>query len=310
MSDLEEQYETEMEDYNKSAPDMEEEEEAELEMEDYNELPADTEEKDLEEEFQELELEMEGENEPESETISDLEIPFADQLYELSQESFESSSELDDRVNEIMDKMERQYFFGKALRKLKKKALGKVFSIAKKYAKNLPAFKGIGAITQLARGDLKGALGSAAKVALSSAIPGGSIGLQVLDSLGGGSGSSATSEYASQDTEFPDSSEIDLEKWKNFVTVSELAFENLFDNFNESAVTDPVAANKLANQALQNAVSQTAAKTQVGQTGTGISKTTPYYRRAQTRTVGYTKRRKYKLRVRKGDNIVLRIKGL
>jgi hypothetical protein len=145
---------------------------------------------------------------------------------------------------------------------------------------------------------------SAAKTAISSAVPGGSIGVQVLDSLSG------ASEYSSQDSEFPDSSETNLEKWKNFVTVSEVAFENLFDNFNESAVKNPVDANKLANQALQSAVSQTAAKAQLGQARTGISKSTQYYRPGRTGTLGYTNKRKYKLSVRKGDNIVLRIKGL
>ena len=170
-SDLEEQYESEMEDYNELVPDMEVEEESELELQDYNELPSDMEEKDMEEEFQEVELEMEGENGLESETISDSAVPFSENLYELSLESFESSGELDYRLNEIMDQMERQYFFGNALKRLKKKALGKLFSIAKKYAKNLPAFKGIEAITQLARGNLKGALTSAAKAALSSVCP-------------------------------------------------------------------------------------------------------------------------------------------
>jgi hypothetical protein len=310
-SDLESQYETEMEDYNKPASDMEEEVESEIEMEDYNELPTDMEEKDMEEEFQELELQMEGENEAESEIISDSESPFPEQFYELSQEAFESPGEIDNRVNEIMDQMERQYFFGKALKWAKKKGLRKVFSIAKKYAKNLPAFKGIEAITQLARGNLKGALTSAAKAAISGAVPGGSIGLQVLDSLGGGSSSqSAASEYSRQDSEFPDSSESNLEKWKNFVSVSEVAFENLFDNFNESAVKDPVTANKLANQALQSAVSQTAAKAQSGQAGTARSKGTQYYRSGRIGTLGNTNKRKYKLRVRKGDNIVIRIKGL
>ena len=310
-SDLEEQYESEMEDYNELVPDMEVEEESELELQDYNELPSDMEEKDMEEEFQEVELEMEGENGFETETISDSAIPFSEKLYELSLESFESSGELDYRLNEIMDQMDRQYFFGKALKRLKKKALGKVFSIAKKYAKNLPAFKGIEAITQLARGNLKGALTSAAKAAISSAVPGGSIGLQVLDSLGGGSASkSSASESAMQDSEFPDSSETNLERWKNFVSVSEIAFENLFDNFNESAVKNPVAANNLAHQALQSAVSQNALNTQLGQTGKAIRKSPSNYRSGQTGTLGYTNKRKYKLRVRKGDNIVLRIKGI
>ena len=113
-----------------------------------------------------------------------------------------------------------------------------------------------------------------------------------------------------QDSEFPDSSEINMERWKNFVSVSEIAFENLFDNFNESAIKDTVAANKLANQALQSAVSQNAPNTQLGQAGKAIDKSTSYYRSGRTGKLGYANKRKYKLRVRKGDNIVLRIKGL
>ena len=74
---FEDQYETEMEDYNQPGSDMEEDVESELEIKDYNELPTDMEEKDMEEEFQEVELQMDGENEEESEIISDSESPFS-----------------------------------------------------------------------------------------------------------------------------------------------------------------------------------------------------------------------------------------
>ena len=152
MSDLENQYEKEMEDYNETVSDMEEkdmEEEFEVEMEDYNETVSDMEEKDMEEEF---EVEMEDYNETNSELGSN--VPFAEQLYELSQQNFESTYEYDSKLNEIMEEVERDLFFGKLL----KKGFKKLAKMGKKYVRGLPVFQGIKTITNLARGNVTGAL--------------------------------------------------------------------------------------------------------------------------------------------------------
>jgi hypothetical protein len=278
-----------MEDYNETGTDMEEkdmEEEFEVEMEDYNETGTDMEEKDMEEEF---EVEMEDYNETESEI--DSKASFAEQLYELSQQNFESSYEYDSKLNEIMDEIERDLFFGKLL----KKGVQRLAKMGKKYVQGLPVFQGIKTITNLARGNVTDAIKNIATGALNSFAPGASVGLQALSSLSG-------------ESEFPESSENNLEKWKNFVGFAEIAYENLIDNFNETAIKNPIAANNLANQSLQTAKQKSKYR----------SNFRPHTRTSHSsRKLGSITSRKKRFRIRRGDdigikgnNFYIRIKGL
>jgi hypothetical protein len=171
-------------------------------------------------------------------------VRFAERLYKLSQQNFKSSSELDFRINEIMNEIERQFFFGKLLKKIKKKALGKLIKLSKKFIKGLPASRGIDTITQLSRGNLKGALTSIARAGLSSLVSGGPVSIPILNAL-------------NSISELPNSVQNDLKVWKNFVNIAEYAYENLIDNFKENAIIDPISASKLANKSFQNSIMRT-----------------------------------------------------
>ena len=114
----------------------------------------------------------------------------------------------------------------------------------------------------------------------------------------------------SGDSELSESSSNNLEKWNNFVGFAEIAYENLIDNFSESAIKNPIAANNLANQSLRNAMqkSRNRSKTNFRQ---------PMETRHASRQLGSTGPRKKRYRLRRGDDIgikgdtfIIRIKGL
>jgi hypothetical protein len=242
----------------------------------------------MEEEF---EVEMEDYKETDSEL--DSKVSFAEQLYELSQQNFESSYEYDSRLNEIMDEVERDLFFGKLL----KKGFKRLAKLGKNYVKGLPVFQGIKTITNLARGNVTDALKNLATGALNSVAPGASVGLQALGSLGG-------------EGELSESSENNLEKWRNFVGFAEHAYENLIDNFNESAIKNPISANNLANLSLRNAMQKTRYRS-------NASLRQPAGYSQGSRQFGTMSHRKKRYRLRKGDdigikgdNFTIRIKGL
>ena len=198
------------------------EREFELEME---EEP--TEDRELEREFEEIE----------EESADD----YAERFHELSQRQFEAESEVDDAVNGLLNEMERDFFF-KGLRKKLKKAGKGLLKKGLKLAKGLPAFQAVKGITQLARGDLKGLLGSLAKAGLGaaiSAVPGGAAILPALKALG--------FEAAEDDPE------ANKEAWRNFVGVSREAFDSLAQNLHEQA-DDPLEASRLATRAFQEAL--------------------------------------------------------
>lgn len=166
------------------------------------------------------------------EEIANLESGFADRLAELSM-AHESGEDVDERLREVVDDMEREYFFKGLARRLSRAGKG-LLRKGLRIAGNLPAFKAISGLSQLARGNLKGMLSSLAKSglqAVASAVPGGAMALPALQSLGVLPGEAAD----------PD--------WARFNEIAERSFNHLARNLDE-ATPNPVAAAQQASSAL------------------------------------------------------------
>ena len=180
---------------------------------------------------------------------------YVERFLELSAREFESSAEVDQAMNEVLDDMEREYFFGALKRGLKK--LGKsqlLRSLAKKglqlgASSFLPGLQGA---LQLARGNVKGALLNFGKQALGTVVPGGIATLDAVKSLGLGAGEQPAS---------------DREAWENYVTLAREAYEHLADNITATA-DQPAQAARLANNAIQHAIQQAQSRA-VGGAGNG-----------------------------------------
>ena len=250
---------------------------------------------DLEREF---ELEMEGDEEyaPSYEGSSDLEsLPneeleadeeleegdhegsdYADRLFQLSQREYESESEIESEVQQVLNEIEQDFFFNSIRnkwKKFKKGALGKLVSKGLSLAKGqIPAFQALKSITSLARGDLKGLLGSLVKTGLGSAIPGGGVAFDALKNLG-----------------FKDSeaAEDNRPAWGNVIGVAQEAYEYLANNMTDRA-DDPLEATRLAADAFK----------------AGLRKTGRA--RPDTYGGGYGgNRRRRRVRVRRGDVLII-----
>lgn len=256
MSELEREFELEMEgDEGESTPD--EELESDWEAERANDEEADE----------------ESDEEWESESVEAGD--YAQRFYELSQREFESESELDDDVRGLVNEMERDFFWKGWKKRLKrvggrllKRGLGQL-------AGRLSGFKGLQALTQAARGALKGNLGGLAKTALTAALsahPAGAAALPALKALG---------------FEATEDSERNREGWENYVEVAREAFDHLGRNFDERAV-DPLEASRMASTALQTGLRKVQAK--VASAGGGRPS---------------SRRRRRVIRARKGDKIVI-----
>jgi cell division protein FtsL len=206
----------------KDKSDIEKEFEEDLKEEEERRLP---EEAELEGEFDE---ELEGEEWPEKKALD----PFAEKFYELSGKTFKTKTELDTAVNEVLNEIERDYFFKGLLKKTGKsgKALLK---------KGLRTFKGVSAfqaaegITQLVRGNLKATFSTLAKSGLK--VRAGAAALPVLGTLGFEPG------------------ETNRDAWQNFANVCKESFDYLARNLDENA-DDPLEANKLASEAFGDAL--------------------------------------------------------
>jgi hypothetical protein len=186
-------------------------------------LPEETE---FEREYNE---EMEGEELPEEKKLD----PFAERFYELSGRTFKTETELDSAVNRILNEIERDYFF-KGLFKKTKKGGKLLLKKGIKTFKGVPAFQAATGITQLARGNLKGTLGTLAKAGLKEVRVGGAV-LPVLGALGF------------------EAAEKNRDAWQNFANVCEESFDYLARNLNEKA-DDPLEASKLASEAFSTAL--------------------------------------------------------
>lgn len=199
---------------------------------------------------------------------------YADRLRELSHAELESEAQLDQELRDVVDEMEREYFFGKWGSRLKRIGGGLLKQGLGRLAGQLPALKGLQAVTQLARGNLKGALGSLAKTGLTAALGASPIGVAALPVLKG---------LGFEATEDP---EREREAWENYVSVARESFDHLGRHLDESAL-DPLGANRLAAAAFQAGLGKV--QERVAAAGGGE-------RPARRRRV---------IRVRKGDRLVI-----
>jgi hypothetical protein len=227
LSELEREFELEMEDGPESLEfELGEDTEADEDRE-YDELEGLDEEEELEADQAETALEREYAGASRSRE-------YVERLLELSAREFESAAEVDQAMNEVLDDMEREYFLGKLLRKAGKSKF--LRSLAKKgmqlgVRKFLPGLQGA---LQLARGNVKGALLNFGKQALGTVVPGGAMTLDAVKALGLGAGESPAT---------------DREAWENYVSLARNAYEHLADNITESA-DRPAEASRLANNAI------------------------------------------------------------
>ena len=208
MSELEREFELEMDD------------DSELEMDDDFEFEAyqtdeDSEADDYEYES-EYESEYEDEPEGEFEWLESNDSDYAERFFELSQREFESESEVDEAVNEILDDMEREYFLGGLFKKAKNAAKNlakKGMALAKKAGINLPSLDALKSMLGPVSGLLKGNLGALIKPALKAALsahPAGMAALPALKALG-----------------FESSEDMgeNREAWNRYASVAREAFE-------------------------------------------------------------------------------------
>jgi hypothetical protein len=166
---------------------------------------------------------------------------YAQRFYELSQMEFESESELDQEMDGLLSEMEQEYFFGGVGKFLKSKAKGLVKKGFKYAVGRIPALQALKNMTHLSRLNLTGLLKTFGKPLLEKALaatPQGAIALTALKALG---------HEATED------SEVDREVWDNYVQVCKEAYEHLADNLNENA-DHPLEASRLATNAFQKAL--------------------------------------------------------
>jgi hypothetical protein len=232
----------------------------------------------FETEFENLASESDDELDEEFEGFEDeAASSFGERFYELSQREWESEFELDTAIDQVLGEMEREYFFGSLVKRIKKggKALLKK---GMSYAtKNIPAFQALKGVTQLARGDLSGMLRSLAKAGLASAVPGGAVALPALKALG---------FETSQDRE------SEREAWENFAGVAGEAFETLADSLTPNA-DHPLEASRLANAAFTTALARR----------TGMRRRAGRYGPGRGRAGG----RRIRVMASRGDTIIVRI---
>jgi len=270
ISDLEREFELDMESEPPAGEaykvDLDEEFEADLDDEEYGEKEEGPD--DLDRELELMDEELGLDEDPR-------EREFAEQFYELGQRQFESEFEVDRALTGILDDMEREYFLGGLVKRLKKSKLvrGLVNKGLRFAQQRFPALK---AVTQLARGNLKGALLPLAKTALGAAVPGGSVALSALRGLG--------FEAAEDDPR-------NRAGWQNYTRMAREAFETLADNVT-MRVDEPRVASQLAASAFQQALGQAQARAQAE----------PGLARAG---VGSARHRVIQVRLRPGEKLVV-----
>jgi len=176
---------------------------------------------------------------------------YVERFLEISSRQFETSYEADEALGEVLDDIEREYFFGAIKRGLKKLSKNKLLkSLAQKgltmgVNKFFPGLKGA---LQLARGNVKGALLNFGKQALGSVVPGGGAMIDAVQSIG----------LAPKEQEIED-----RETWENYVTFAREAYEHLAENLTPKA-DQPAEATRLASNAVQFAIARAQARTRSG----------------------------------------------
>src|SRR5215467_2362016 len=232
---------------------------------------------------QELELKMDNDNQVEE---------FANRFYELSTRTYESEFEMDDAIDSLVNEMEREFFFKKLGKKLKKAGKGllkKGLKLVGKTVGNVLSKTPIGnvvkGVTQIVRGDIKGALGSLAKAGLQTALPGvGTAAVAAADALG-------------FEVENP---EKNRQAWERYVLVSRETYDYLARHLEEDS-DEPEKAAVLAAKALHHGLRRHAIR--------------PGARRDRLRRLANNRRRVLRLKPgqsvrikRKDGNIVLKRK--
>ena len=198
----------------------------------------------------ELELEIEEPEEQEFELRMDNDDKveeFANRFYELSTRTFESEVQMDNAVDSMLNEMEQEFFFKKLGEKLKKAGKGlikKGLNIVGKVISKSPIGNVVKGVTQIARGNIKGALGSLAKGALQTLVPGaGSAAVAAADALGFEVGNDQMNKQA----------------WKRYVLVSRETYDYLAENLEEDS-DEPEKATVLAAKAVQHGLRQYAGR--------------------------------------------------
>ena len=173
---------------------------------------------------------------------------FVDRFLEISSRQFESPYEAEAAMSEVLDDIEREYFFGAIKRGLKKLGKNKLLRSLATKGMTLGVnkfFPGLQGALQLARGNVKGALLNFGKQALGSVVPGGGAMLDAVKAIGLGSDSGVAQER---------------ETWENYVNLSREAYEHLAENLTPAA-HQPGEAMRLANNAVQHAIATARART-------------------------------------------------
>jgi hypothetical protein len=240
FSQLEREFELEMEDADSFTQEFGDTEFENMESdEEFEEDETDDEAFELDEEFEQDEEFESGDDE--SGDVAGQDREYVERFMEIAAREFESESEVDQAMNEVLDDMSREYLFGGLMRGIKKLGKNKILrSLAKKGFKFAAGkfFPGVEAAMQLAKGNVKGALLNIGKQALGTVVPGGTATLDAVKSLGLAAG------------EYPDRDE---QAWENYVTLAREAYEYLADNVTENA-DKPGEAARLANNAIRHAV--------------------------------------------------------
>ncbi len=230
----------------------------------------------------ESDSEVDGESDSEVDGESDNEFDrqgvdhFAQRFYELSLTDGESELEMAQQVDGLMREMEQEYFF-KGLRKRLKGVGGSLLKSALASAAGaLPIGNLAKLASSVARGDMKGLLGSLANTALSVASkhPALAVGLPALKALGFGRGGSRA-------------------PWRNFTSMAKDAYGQLAQHVDNETLR-PATAHRVARNAFNKALLR--AQTRTVNSGAGRSLST-----------GGRKRRRV-VTLRRGDVLVVRVR--
>ena len=228
LSELESEYELEVDD---SESEYESDSEFEFGDSEYEGLDSESDgeyESDYEDEY---------ESEFDSESQDGETSQYADRFYELAQMEYESESELDQEVNGILNEMEQDFFWKAAKRFIKKRGPGLLGKLGKYALSKSPFGQGFNVLSQVAKGNLKGALAGLAKTAM-SAHPGLAAAMPALGALG---------------FEASEGAEGNREAWNNYADVAREAYENLAASITPKAA-NPAVASDLAKRALRTAL--------------------------------------------------------
>ena len=271
-SDLESEFELEMEEADFPSKETREEEyELETEETEFPSKETREEEFELEADFPSKETrEEEYELETEDTKVNEL----AQKFFELSQQSFESETDVDSRLDQLL--RESEYFLWDKVKKLGKGAVKGLAKKAWNYYGKMPIFKSLKALTGNARTLMKGPLGAAFK-SIASVHPGGAAALGALSSLG-----------------LTETSENNIDLWKNYVGIVKEAYEQLAENFDERTAIDPALANRLVSRAFDAA--------RLKQRGPAGRMARPY---RDSRTGGH--RRSIRVSARRGQRVIVDI---